>query len=185
MDQGDFDQITDVVVVGYGFAGAVAAIAAADGGAKVTIVEKAPDPGGLSICSQGAICCTKEPDKAFAYLEENAAGRGSQAVNRALAEGMSWAEEYVRELGKITDAEISTRPRGGNYQFAHRENFYYTHIDHIPNFDPHAFYPQVKGRVGGPYLFRVLQMNIDQRGVKTILSAAARRLIYTANSTLR
>ena len=179
MEQYNFDEITDVIVVGYGFAGAVAAIAAADGGASVTIVEKAPDPGGLSICSQGAICCTKEPNKAFAYLQENSAGRGSEKVNRALAEGMSWAEQYIRDLSKIADAEISTRPRGGNYQFAHRENFYYTHIDHIPNFDPYAFYPQVKGRVGGPYLFRVLQMNIEQRGIKTMLASPAKRLIYT------
>ncbi len=179
MSTPDFDEEVDVAIIGYGFAGAVAAIAAAESGATVSIYEKAPDPGGLSICSQGAICCTKSPDEAFAYLKENNAGRGSEPVIRALAEGMSWAEQYVRDLAAITDAEISTRPRGGNYQFAHRENFYYTHIDSIPNFDPYAFYPQVKGRVGGPYLFRVLQMNVDQKGVKTNLSCTARRLIYT------
>ena len=51
-----FDEEVDVVVVGYGFAGGVSAIEAHDAGAKVLVVEKMPDPGGISICSHGAIC---------------------------------------------------------------------------------------------------------------------------------
>ena len=51
-----FDETYDVIVVGYGFAGATAAIEAARAGAKVLVLEKAPDPGSISICSQGAIC---------------------------------------------------------------------------------------------------------------------------------
>ena len=41
----------DVVVVGYGAAGAVAAIEAARAGASVLLIEKMPDPGGISILS--------------------------------------------------------------------------------------------------------------------------------------
>jgi len=69
-----FDEEFDVVVAGYGFAGAVAAIEAAKEGARVLILEKAPDPGGISICSQGAVCCTRRPDEAFAYLKSPMAG---------------------------------------------------------------------------------------------------------------
>ena len=58
MDDVQFDETYDVIVVGYGFAGATAAIEAARLGAKVMVLEKAPDPGGISICSQGAICCS-------------------------------------------------------------------------------------------------------------------------------
>ena len=39
---------TDVVVVGFGAAGASAAITAHDGGAKVIILEKMPEGGGSS-----------------------------------------------------------------------------------------------------------------------------------------
>ena len=46
LDDGEFDESFDVVVVGYGFAGGVAAIEAADHGAKVLICEKMPLPGG-------------------------------------------------------------------------------------------------------------------------------------------
>ena len=39
----------DVVVVGYGYAGAVAAIEAKEAGADTLLIEKMPDPGGISI----------------------------------------------------------------------------------------------------------------------------------------
>ena len=45
----------DIVVVGYGYAGAVAALEAHDAGADVLIIEKMPDPGGISITSGGNV----------------------------------------------------------------------------------------------------------------------------------
>ena len=48
-----FNETYDVVVVGYGFAGARSAIAAADWEAKVLLAEKEATPGGRSICSGG------------------------------------------------------------------------------------------------------------------------------------
>ena len=59
----------DVLVIGCGFAGATAAIAAHDAGARVLIVEKMPDPGGISICSAGGIRVANDPDAALSYLE--------------------------------------------------------------------------------------------------------------------
>lgn len=185
MTEHTFDETYDVIVVGYGFAGAVAAIEAARGGAKVLVLEKAPDPGGISICSQGAICCTANPDEAFNYLKASNAGRIPDDVIRMIAEGMSEAEGFLREVAEGSDAEISTRPRGGNYPFPNRETFYYSHVDAIPNFNAQAFFPQVKGRVGGPYLFRVLQMKLDFLGVDVRLSSPAERLIYTAAHEVR
>jgi len=52
---GELTDSYDVVVVGYGYAGAMAAIAAHDAGAKVAILEKALFPGGISICSAGGV----------------------------------------------------------------------------------------------------------------------------------
>src|SRR5262249_13056817 len=57
---GNFDETFDVIVVGFGFAGSVAAIEASRGGAKVLLLEKTAVPGGISICSYGAVRCASD-----------------------------------------------------------------------------------------------------------------------------
>ena len=111
----EFDETFDVVVVGYGFAGGVSAIQAARAGARVLLIEKMPDPGGISICSHGAICSSHAPEESFKYLKATNAGRTPDDVLRAFADGMGTVEVYFRDLAKICDAEIFTRERGGNY----------------------------------------------------------------------
>lgn len=64
-----FAQSVDVIVVGYGFAGAVAAITAHDAGATVLVTEKMPDPGGISICSGGGLRLSQDREATFAYLQ--------------------------------------------------------------------------------------------------------------------
>ena len=49
-----WDGTAEVVVIGYGATGAVAAIAAAEAGAGVMILEKAPEAGGSSSTSSSA-----------------------------------------------------------------------------------------------------------------------------------
>jgi flavocytochrome c len=51
----NWDEITDVVVIGSGFAGLTAAIEARNAGASVIILEKMKAPGGNSIISDGGI----------------------------------------------------------------------------------------------------------------------------------
>ncbi|MBC7157874.1 MAG: FAD-binding protein, partial [Rhodobacteraceae bacterium] len=48
-------EAADVIVIGCGYAGARAAIAAADAGARVLVLEKAAVPGGISVCSAGGL----------------------------------------------------------------------------------------------------------------------------------
>ena len=176
-----FDEEVDVVVVGYGFAGGVSAIEAHDVGAKVLVVEKMPDPGGISICSHGAICSTRDPDGAFTYLKHTNAGRTPDSVLRALADGMVDNESYARKLTELTGAEFMIRERGGNYPFPGDDSFYYTQITGIPNIDAAQVYPQVKGRPGGPLVFYVLQKNVEERGIEVRLSTPAKSLITNSD----
>ncbi len=173
----EFDEIFDVVVVGYGFAGGVSAIEAARSGARVLLIEKMPDPGGISICSHGAICSTREPAKALEYMRATNAGRTRDDVLQAFTRGMSEVEAYFRDLASICDAEIFVRERGGNYPFPGADAFYYTQVERIPNFDASQTYPNVRGRPSGPLVFKILQDNVARLPIEVRLSTKAKALI--------
>lgn len=63
-----FDKTADVVILGYGGAGACAAIEAHDAGAKVLILEKLPQGGGNTAVSSGGFMVPKNADEAYKYL---------------------------------------------------------------------------------------------------------------------
>ena len=63
-----WDHDVDVVCVGYGGAGATAAITAHDAGAKVVILEKMPHGGGNTAVSAGGFLCPSDADEAYTYL---------------------------------------------------------------------------------------------------------------------
>lgn len=59
---------TDVLVIGYGGAGACAAIEAHDAGAKVIIIEKMPQSGGNTGVSGGGFLSPTNPEDAYTYI---------------------------------------------------------------------------------------------------------------------
>jgi 3-oxo-5alpha-steroid 4-dehydrogenase len=79
-DDVEWDDETDVVVVGFGIAGACAALEAARAGARVVLLERAAQPGGTSAMSGGhfylgggtavqqAVGVEDSPEEMFAYL---------------------------------------------------------------------------------------------------------------------
>jgi succinate dehydrogenase/fumarate reductase flavoprotein subunit len=109
----DFDETFDVIVIGFGFAGAFSAIHAADAGRRVLLAEKQAVPGGISICSYGSMRCARSADDAFAYLKATNAGRTPQDVLRALADGMTGIEQEIRKLAEVNGAKVGTRDNGG------------------------------------------------------------------------
>lgn len=66
-----WDIETDVLIMGYGGAGAVTAIEAADAGARVMILEK--NPVTLHVCNTnvagGLVLCANDADKGFQYIK--------------------------------------------------------------------------------------------------------------------
>ncbi len=188
-----FDESYDVVIAGFGLAGGIAAINAHDAGARVLLIDKNTVPGGLSICSYGAVRSAHDPDQAFTYLKATNAGRTPDDVVRALAEGMCNLEATVRELGRINGARILTsveenaeREKAGdpyrrqiraNYPLPGTDTFYHTTVMDIPGFDARKEYPWANGAPGGPKLFRIVHDHLRQRGIEPRLGVAARRLV--------
>ena len=179
----DFDEAFDVVVVGYGFSGAISALEAARAGARVLLLEKGPVPGGISICSYGAVRSAKDEDLAFEYLTATNGGRTPAAVARTLSRGMARLEDYVRELATVNDAEVTTTQVtgkiGANYPFTGYDTFYQTIVSGVPNFDARAVYPWANGAPGGPILFKVVEDNLAREDIDIRLNAEALRLIGT------
>lgn len=168
----------DVVVVGFGYAGGMAAIAAHDAGARVLLLEKCSDPGGISVCSAGGVRCAADAGAALAYLEATNAGTTPTPVLRALAEGMTTLPATIAALARATGAVAVTRPAPANYPFPGHAGFGFVNIDDVPGFDPATAYPTVRGSPAGARLFRMVQDNVALRaGITTRFGTRATGLL--------
>jgi hypothetical protein len=86
-----WDKEADIVVVGYGGAGAVAAITAHDAGSKVIVIEKAPEGGGNTKVGGAQFCYSTTEKKNDAALYLNAVTQGTTPMDVCQA----WADEIV------------------------------------------------------------------------------------------
>ena len=65
MNISEFDESFDVIVAGFGLAGGIAALNAAQAGARTLLIEKSSVPGGLSICSSARCAARAIPRRRF------------------------------------------------------------------------------------------------------------------------
>src|SRR5215208_5239852 len=98
----DWDAEADVVVVGFGAAGSAASVTAHDSGAKVLILEKAPEGqhgGNTRVAGQGYLN-TSSPDKAAAYLRALCGPYTvPEPMVRVWAEEMCLNNDWLASLG--------------------------------------------------------------------------------------
>jgi len=97
----------DVVVIGTGLSGMCAAVAAANAGARVAVLEKVAEPGGNSKLAGGLIAIPGENTKAkkdeyFEDFMKKSSGKGNAVLSRVLAEqsfdGVEWLKKQGAEL---------------------------------------------------------------------------------------
>lgn len=174
------DNTYDVVVIGYGFAGAVAAIEASDAGASVLLLEKMQDPGGISICAGGGLRVARRFDEAYAYLRATNAGTTPDDVLEVMARGMTTLPEYFAGLARASDAKLALRDRESNYPLTGYRTFQFLDVESVPGFDAAREYPHARALRNGPNVFKVLEDNVRKRPIDVRLATPARRL--TRNS---
>jgi hypothetical protein len=111
-----WDREADVVVVGCGGAGTTAAITAHDAGAKVIIIEKAPEGGGNSRIGGGQFAYSTEEkkDHAAIYLFTACNGTTPMDVCRAWADEMAHNREWFDKMGVAYRA--GDRLNGGDFR---------------------------------------------------------------------
>jgi succinate dehydrogenase/fumarate reductase flavoprotein subunit len=94
---GDYE--TDVLIVGYGAAGANAAVAAHGAGARVLILEKLGYPGGNSGVCAGAMVIPETLEEAVRYYRALSFGTVDEEMIRAFAEEMVGIPRLLTGLG--------------------------------------------------------------------------------------
>ena len=92
-----WEKEADVVVVGYGGAGAVAAITVGEKGGKVIVLEKAPEPGGNTSSSSGAMRVPDHAEKAAQYLK--AVSLGSVDAEEVASKAYPMKREFKKVKG--------------------------------------------------------------------------------------
>ncbi len=175
----EWDQEADVVVVGYGLAGGVAAICARDGGAEVLIVEKSKHPGGCSILSGGSALIAHDVEKATQYFTALSGGRVSAPVIRAFAQSLGQNLEFITSLAKADGADLRAEVRDGRYPLpGSEESFGSVVVTRVPGFT--GFPGVTSTRANGQTMFRMIMDNVGARNIPTLLSTAARELVTDA-----
>ena len=173
-----FDEEFDVVVVGFGYAGGAAAIAACDGGAKTLLIEKMPMPGGISICAGGGVRLALERDPVVEHLYETNDGTTSRHIIEAFVDEMMLLDDYLEELCKVNNARtITIEGRGANYPFTGFDQMKFVEVDDIPGVDVIKVYPHARSHRNGTKLFKVVHDNVNSRGIEVRLNTPALRLI--------
>lgn len=180
----NWDETWDVIVVGFGFAGGASAIAAHDAGARVLLIEKMPQPGGISICSAGGIRIANDADAAFRYLRQTNADTAPEANLRVLADGMTRVSDFVHRLAEESGARLTTVEAPGNYPLDGYECFGFISVADIPGFDPREGYPHVRGLRGGARMFKVIEENIAARGIEVRCATSAAELVRDSSGTV-
>jgi len=174
-EQRTFDRETEVLVVGYGGAGAVAAISAHDSGAKVLILEKMPSGGGNTRISGGMVTVPTEK-RYIEYVEKLTFQCSPLDVLEKFVEESLTTDDWIKSLGgeliQATFLKVTIPPMA---QLAWR---------HIPGSD-FGIKKQVKGKSvsatpddpPGQRLWNLLAGNVDKRGIEILTETVAKELI--------
>jgi succinate dehydrogenase/fumarate reductase flavoprotein subunit len=137
--------VSDVTVIGFGPAGASAAIAAHDAGARVTVLERMPYGGGNALNSGGFLFDVDDPH-AVDHLEALCFGKTPRSVLEAFVAGLHEVPAWLESLGG------GTRPVDWPPSW--------------PHFPGHTTYRQFVGERPGPALFDCLRRAVEARGIE-------------------
>ena len=171
-----WDREADVVIVGYGGAGAAAAITAHDLGAKVLILEKAPEgeEGGNSRVAGQAWFSPVPVDRAIIYFNELCGPYTvPQDIVRTWAEEMSKNTDWVKSLG---GNPVEATPPGTGARNEFPESRVGTEFPEVTGSDCVRIY-LLDGEVGHQRLWKLLKASVEKRRIDVLYAMPGNELI--------
>ena len=149
----------DVLVVGFGAAGAAAAISAHDAGARVCVVEKTRAGGGNCVYSGGFLFDVDGP-RAVDHLDALCFGKTDLAVLEAYARGLTDVPAFLASLGGSAPP-VDEDAFGGMLPS-------WPHFPGAGHVRYRQFVP-APGERPGPGLWRTLEDGVRERGIPVAL----------------
>jgi 3-oxo-5alpha-steroid 4-dehydrogenase len=186
----DWSDEAEVVVVGWGAAGACAAIEARRRGASVIVIDRF-EGGGASALSGGVVYAgggtpyqkqagfDDSPAAMFDYLRREVNGVVSDATLRRFCNDsvaqLAWLEEHGARFGATMPRYKTSYPPDGCY-------LYYSGNEVVPAYAgaqppaPRGHRTLAKGQAGAT-LYAALRASTLRQGARTVLQATVRRLV--------
>jgi succinate dehydrogenase/fumarate reductase flavoprotein subunit len=157
-----WDKETDVLIAGSGFAGLASAITAHDAGAKVIILEKAPEEyeGGNSKVSGNMWWTPEDVNEGIKYITALCYGLTDQKSIKALAQGMFENNEWLKKLG------VEPTPLG----------MFQPEYPELPGGETVRTWGNGRGVFGGA-LYLPVRKQVKDRGIPVMYQTAAKELI--------
>lgn len=194
--ESSWDEETDVLVFGFGGAGACAAIEAADAGARVSIIERFTG-GGATLRSGGVIYAgtgtgaqkkagfTDNVEKMQRYLFRESAGaveRGAlRAFCRSSRDNLAWLEKLGVTIPAVYFPGKTTQPPDGyGLYFSGNEKQYADKDEPIPR-------GHVPGGAGmsGRLLYQALKRGIEERAITVRYRSRPAAIITGSDGSVR
>lgn len=159
-----WDRTTDVLVLGFGGAGAAAALEAKKKGCDVLILEKMPQPGGNTAVSAGGFMVPDDAKLAFEYLKGTYTYSSAEMDEKLLKAFCSHVQElkgFVSGLGENVKLFV--------YGYAGFKN--------LPGQETIKRY-RVRGKKGGgDCLFDLLKGAVEKAGIEYLCNAPAVEIV--------
>lgn len=173
-----WNEKADVLVAGYGGAGAAAAVAAHDAGAEVILIEKSERAGGNTRLSGGTLREIKDAEKAILYFKAISDQTVSQAVIRVFIEETDKNPQWIRDIG----GELE-RASEGAQKFPPSLHVIWPFL---PGAEGMGGRWNIKGnsKPGGTNLCNVMIRAIQKRKIKVLFNTAAKKLIKSESGEI-
>lgn len=169
MRDADWDDEADVVILGCGGAGAVAAITACDAGAKVIVVEKTECGGNTRLATMAFLCPTNN-SSAREHIKALSFGALGEDIIDVYVEWTSKNVDYIRQLG----GEVETCFPGASFPL-------------LPGSETMLRYrvkARREGELGGESLWNLLWESLQRRPVTVHCHTIARRIIRSGDEVV-